>query len=236
LPRTLLVVDDAHQFGRPFAERMSERSRPDTKVLLISTVEEALQSSIICISPERCVEQLANALLNRRDEILPIIRRFDDRVGNSYFDMSYESRIQRAREEKKPWEFFWLLRGGWQTARREFESVKQFAHAADLLLLIASGQIASCDAGVPNEWLSQHALRAGIESASCEAALRQLCGLGLVLQADSARTKHISYAYRIVEESFRNSNFRAWPRFSGLFVECVLATEWSLRNANLMNW
>jgi hypothetical protein len=29
------------------------------------------------------------------------------------------------------------------------------------------------------------------------------------------RTKHISYAYRTVEESFRSTNFDAWPRLSG---------------------
>lgn len=41
LPRTraILVIDDAHLYGRPFAIRMSEVSAPETKVLLVSTVQ-----------------------------------------------------------------------------------------------------------------------------------------------------------------------------------------------------
>jgi hypothetical protein len=228
-PRVFLVVDDAHQFGRSFAERLSECSGADTRVLLISTVQEALQSRIICISPDRCVEQLANELLNRRDEILPIIQEYDDRVGNSYGDMSFEERVRQARKESKPWEFFWVLRGGWQTARREFESVKQFAHSADVLFLIAVGQIASCDAGVPYDWILQQARRASIGSRDIETAVGYLHRLGHVLRHDSIRTKHISYASRIVEESFRQSNILAWPRFSALFLDSILGNGWSLK-------
>src|SRR5262249_46470048 len=153
------------------------------------------------------------ALLLRRCELLPIIQQYDDRVSNSYGDMSFEDRMQQARKESKPWEFFWILRGGWQTASREFDSVKQFAHAPEILFLIAVGQIASCDAGIDDEWILQHGERAGIRCGNVETALRHLHELGLIIRHDSVRTKHISYAYRIVEESFHHSHFQSWTRF-----------------------
>jgi hypothetical protein len=228
-PPMIIVIDDAHRLGKPFANRMSELSNPDRKVLLVSTVQEPLLSHVICLSPEPCVNQLTKTLLHRRDELLPIVQQFDSRVGNRYHEISYESRLSQAKQERKPEEFFWVLRGGWQTAKREFESVKQFDGATDLLLLIALSQIASCDAGVPLEWIGHQAEKLGVAGSALERALEHLDRLGLVLLSESVRTKHINYAYRIVEESFRSSNFDAWPRMSGLFVECLLASGWSLR-------
>jgi len=227
--RALLVVDDAHLLGRPFAIRLSEVSGPETKVLLVSTVQQALQASVICISPGRCVERLATSLLPRREELLPVIRQYDDWVGNRYGDTPFEERIRQAQRESTPWEFFWVLRGGWQTARREFESVKQFAHAANILLFIAAGQIASCDAGVSDEWLLGHAQSAGIDNRQVETVLGYLRGLGLVLHQDTVRTKHISYAYRIAEESFGQANREVWSRLSQFVVNSVLTDGWSLK-------
>jgi hypothetical protein len=228
-PRALLVVDDCHLFGRSLAIRMSERAGSNLKVLLISTVQEAFHSNIICLSPQRCVEQLAAVILSRRDEVLPIVRQHDDRVGDGYHDTSYEGRVQQARQQKKPWEFFWVLRGGWRTASREFENVKQFAHAAATLQLTAVFQIVSCDAGVPYERIVNEAQRAGIEPSSLSAAIRHLRALGLVIQDDLVRTKHINYAYRIVEESCRATNSKDWPVFSRLLLACVLAPGWTLK-------
>jgi hypothetical protein len=227
--RAILVVDNAHLLGRSFANRISEVSGSETKVLLVSTVQEALQANVICISPKRCVERLATSFLPRREELLPVIRQYDDRVGNRYGDTAFEDRIQQAQKENTPWEFFWVLRGGWRTARREFDSVKQFAHAAEILLFIAAGQIASCDAGVSEGWLFEHAHRAGIDSRQLETSLGHLRGLALVLHQDTVRTKHISYAYRIAEESFGQTNREAWPRLNKFIAHSMLTDGWSLK-------
>lgn len=230
--RALLVVDDAHLFGGPFAMRMSEVSGPETKVLLVSTVEQASQASVICISPKRCVERLAMVLLPQREEVLPIIHRFDDRVGNRYGDTKFEERVRQAQRESTPWMFFWVLRGGWRTARREFESLSQFANAADVLLFIAAGQIASCDAGVSYEWLLSHAQNAGIDNGSLDKALGHLRRLGLVLHQDALRTKHITYAHRIAEECFGQGNRDTCSRLSQFIVKSVLADGWSLKGVS----
>jgi hypothetical protein len=107
--------------------------------------------------------------------------------------------------------------------------VKQFAHAAEILLFIAVGQIASCDAGVSYEWLLGHAQRAGIDNRQLKTALGHLRRLGLVLHQDTVRTKHISYAYRIAEESFGQTNREAWPRLDKFIAQSVLTDVWSLK-------
>ncbi|MFO0805493.1 MAG: hypothetical protein U0791_20505 [Gemmataceae bacterium] len=227
--RTLLVVDDAQVYGRSFVERMSEVSGPKLKVLLISTVQEVSHSSVICISPKRGVETLTAVLSRQREQLLPIIRQYDTRVGTHYFDQSFEDRLRQAGRENTPWEFFWVLRGGWQTARREFEGVKQFAHAVDVLFLVAIGQIASCDAGVTTDWVRERARGAGIGPKEADAALGNLCKLNIVQQQDFVRTRHISYAYRIVEESLQQSTRESRSRMARPIVDSLLGDGWSLR-------
>lgn len=227
--RTLLVVDDAQVYGRLFVERMSEVSGPELRVLMISTVQELSHSSAICLPPKRGVETLTAVLPAQRDRLLPIIRQYDTRVGTNYFDQPFEDRLRQAGRENTPWEFFWVLRGGWQTARRELESVKQFAHATDVLLIVAVGQIASCDAGVTTDWLRERARGAGIGPREVDVALGHLCKLNMIQQQDTVRTRHISYAYRIVEESLQQSTRESRTRMARPVVDALLGDGWSLR-------
>jgi hypothetical protein len=227
--RALMVIDDAHLLGRPFAIRMSEISGTESKVLLVSTVQDASQASVICIPPERCVAQIATSLLSRKKELLPIIRQYDDWVGDGYGNVSLEDRVRQAQKENTPEEFFWILRGGWRTAQREYDGVKQFAHATDVLLFIAVGQIASCDAGVTYEWLLGHAQRAGIGQRQLESALAYLRKLGVATQEDTVRSKHLSYAYRILEVALRQGDRSRWRALETFIVDTILTDGWSLK-------
>ena len=90
---SLLVVDDSHRFSAVLAERLSECASPSTRVLLISTVDDPRLAGTFCISPQQSVRELQSALLARRDEILPLVQVHDDRVGDRYMDISFESRL-----------------------------------------------------------------------------------------------------------------------------------------------
>jgi hypothetical protein len=231
IPRAgvVLVIDNAQVLGPSFANRISEASGPDTKVLLVSTVQDALQANSICVSPGPCVDRLASWLLPKRDAFLPVIRQYDTSVGNRYGDTSFEDRVQQARSARTPWEFFWILRGGWRTARREFQSLKQFPHAADILFFIAAGQIASCDAGVSHEWLLKQSERAGITGRQMEAALETLRLRHLVPQEDPLRTKHLSYARQFVQESFTLGNRDSWSHLGDFIANSMCWDGWSLK-------
>lgn len=210
--QSLLLVDDAQRFETDTVDRLSELATSKRKVLLVSTVEHASLSTIICVDPDKCVDELAGAFLARRAELLPILQQFDDNLGDRYHQTSIEDRIFVARRQNSAWAFFWFLRGGWQTANKELESVKQFPFAADVLCLIAVGQVVSCDAGVSLVWLIARAKTAQISETQLEQAVERLRQLKLLATSDEIRTKHLQYAFRILEQVFDHANKDLWPK------------------------
>lgn len=220
ITRKLLVVDDAQRFGRNLTNRLAELTSEDTKALLVSTVDDPLQSHLICISAPRCVGELKTAVMSRRSEILPIIQKYDD-VGDRYHDISFESRVYESGRQNTPWEFFWTLRGGWRTAGRELESLKQFPCTIEVLAIIALGQVASCDAGVPYDWVRDHASVSGIHETTLTKALHRLDKLRLTITTDVIRTKHISYARIVIAKSLKSDNFDSWTKLIPVAVSTI---------------
>lgn len=212
-----------------FAARLSEQSSSDRKVLLVSTVENTLLSQVICLSPEKCVHELTTALSQIGDALLPVVQQYDNRVGHRLGDMPLAHRLEQARNQKKPWEVFWIIRGGWQTARDEIESVRQFRGALEVLLWIATAQVASCDAGVPRDTLIAGLRGVGISEDVASVALTQLDRLGLILLEDSIRTKHLVYAYQVLEACLHSSKSGEWARLAPVVISCVLGTAWPLK-------
>ncbi len=228
----LLVVDDAQQYGKPFANRLAEASSGETKILLISTVTDRMLSSAICISPHACMNELKQAVLIRRCEFLPIVRRHDERVGDRYFDQSLEDRIEVCARQNTPWEFFWVLRGAWQTARREYDSLLQFPSAVDVLLTIAIGQVVTCDVGVTYDWLQNEADSHGMPEIKLKECLKRLEDLGLIICSDAIRTKHLQYAYALLEESSRKARIDSWPFLVSAYLRAFLDTTHSLKEVS----
>ena len=218
----LLVIDDAQRYGPHFANRISEISGKSTKVLLVSTIDTRLLPQVFCVRAEKVVDELKEAITIRSDEVLPIIKSYDDSVGDRYFETSFEKRIDESGHQKTPWEFFWFLRGGWQTAVREFESIKQFSSASDLLTTIAIGQIASCDAGVGFDWVKTHSQSIGISEDNIHRGFRHLEALGLITASNIIRTKHIRFASSVIERSLHHESVDSWHTTIAIFTKAVL--------------
>lgn len=209
---SVLVVDDAQQFGSSFVERLSEYSCETLKIIFTCTLADIVTPNPSCISPTSGIDKLKTSILERRNEILPIVQRFDDRVGDSYGNVSFEQRVDYCARQKTPWEFFWVLKGGWRTARAEYESLKQVSNANSLLTMIAFQQIGSCDAGLSREPLFSISGELGLTVEETNKAISHLAAMGLILISDDIfRTKHISYAHRIIEVSLHRENYVTWP-------------------------
>ncbi|KAB0669044.1 hypothetical protein F6V30_14510 [Oryzomonas sagensis] len=227
---SVLVIDDAQQFGAGFADRLSERSCEKLKVILTNTLADIVTPNPSCISPTSCVDELKNKILTRRDEILPIVQRFDDEISDRYMGTSFERRIDDCARQKTPWEFFWVLRGGWRTAREEYESLKQVPNANALVTAIAIRQISSCDAGISGKIISRISGELGLTGDEADKAISHLASLGLILISDDIfRTKHISYAHRIIETSLNTENQETWPSVIDMLVATVLDDNTSLQ-------
>jgi hypothetical protein len=143
-----------------------------------------------------------------------------------------ESRIRIAAREKKPWEFFWVLRGGWQTASREFSTLRQFPNANAVLAIIAIGQVVSCDAGVTREWLVRQAQAIGISESDVDKAIDRLDGVNVVIAGEELRTKHLQYAFQLLEETFTRANRSDWDPIRSVYVATVVDRTWSLKGAS----
>lgn len=230
--RRLLVVDDAQTLGRLVIARLAESASETLKVLLVSTVDQPQLATVICIHPAKCVDELSTALLNRRDELLLIVRSHDDRIGDRPFEVAIETRLHQSRRQKTPWAFFWFLRGGWNTAVREFSGLSQFAHAGDVLMIIAAGQIISCDGGVSKAWLVEHSQKLGLHIEDVDRALVKLNSLSVVEEGVVLRTKHIQYAYQLIDHFFGNSNRKEWSRLVPRYIDILIERRFSLKGVS----
>lgn len=226
----LLVIDDAQQYSDKFIERLIENSCASLKVLFTSTdIEVSVQTPAI-IDPIKAIREIKDNLILRKKELLPILQKFDDRIGDSYMDVSLERRLEHASQEKNPWNFFWVLRGGWQSANREFEGIRQFPKANLLLIVIAVSQISSCDAGIDRSLLIKRCKKHYISDREFKNAIDRLNSLSLIVISDGiCRTKHISYARQLIAQCFSHKYYQSWPELVNVVTDVLLVPDLPLK-------
>jgi hypothetical protein len=226
----VLVIDDAQQYSHEFIERLSERVSSTLKIIFTSTFIDFHIPSPALISPSLANKEIQNALIRRRKEVLPIVQNFDEDVNDSYMGTALENRLKQCSEQSSPWEFFWVLRGGWKTARKEFVRIKQVPNANLLLSIIAAKQIISCDAGLSRSCLTGFVEKTGLRSEEIAIALSRLDSLGLITISDEIlRTKHLSYADRLISECFSRKNYEAWPASVEMALKIILDDKVTLK-------
>lgn len=229
--KAMLVVDDSQQYGFAFAQRLSEISSSETKVLFMSTIDKPNLTNLTCISPEQGVDSLSRFVQENERLFFELMKANDSRVGNRRFDVSFERRFFDCKRQSTPWAFFWILRGGWQSATRELKSLSQFNNARQVLTIIAVGQELSCDAGVTQDWVKNQANQLDIPSGDVETSLYQLEKLGLIVSWDKFRTKHLSYARIVIEDALHHEQFETWEASIKCITNSILQSNFSLKGA-----
>ena len=119
--KKVLVIDDAQIFPLDFTARVAELADPDTKVIRVTTDAHAEASSAIRIPAQLAARTLGDDFRRRKEEILPIVQRYDSQVGDGYLDTPLERRINEAETSDTPWQFaLFVLRGvmGAEPAKR----------------------------------------------------------------------------------------------------------------------
>lgn len=201
---TLLLVDDGQLYSDHLKKRLAELASPTRLVLIVSTDPDAKASESIHISNTAAVETLAVAFRIRRDEILPIVQKFDDHVGESSLDTSIERRIALAAAEKTPWQMNFVMRGGWRTVRHELATLRDIDRADLLLVLIAVRQIASLDEPVDFDLLCKDATFLTRDVAWLTKSLDLLRRRRLVTSQGALRCAHIEVARVVLSSYFKN--------------------------------
>ncbi len=188
---TLHIIDDAHLTDARLL-RLAEEQTSSTRWLLSAhTVsdDKAALPGTVRINPEQAVAVIAAGLRANLKETQRIVQRVDDRVGDGIGDEWIEHRLAAAEKAERPWQFSFILGGGWRRASQSAEDAR--GAGADLILAAAAmHQLASRDARTSATDLQPLSDAAGIEAALQSQAIDWLVGHRLFLARDDLRCPH----------------------------------------------
>jgi hypothetical protein len=223
---SVIVVDDAHLTSADFRTRLLSMANDELKVIL--TVTDSTGSfhgeGLVETSPKRSVELLAKTVDDRKKALMPLITQLDDDIGNQYMKTPLSRRLSEAGQADTPWQFSFILTGGWRRARDELAAVRTYDGADWVLLAIAIGQIASLDQGITLPMLARMLKALNQPAARLARTLKVLRTRRMVIGKDHLRCPHLRYANIILQLMARRPD----PRLT-LLIRTTLESQPPLR-------
>jgi hypothetical protein len=233
--QTVAIVDDAQSMRPALVRHVQESAAPGALHVLLVTTEAVGLGTTVRLAAKRAVAELADSVGAMRDEVVPILRQLDPSIGDRALDVSFESRLAQAALEETPWQFGFVLRGGWREARSAVASLRDAARADLCLAALSVGQLITVDAGVDHEMLGR--LVAPLERSpewlgECleELRCRHRVGQGRTLRTPHARFAQVALGvvfddrrdperprlFEVVRGALRGDGWRAPPSFLGI--------------------
>lgn len=193
--RRLYLIDDAHLLKAHILCRIEDQAGPARLVLSThNAVERVSHRGAITVDAKRAVKTIAAALRTDICKTLEAVRLADDHVGERMMDTDLGERLDHAENiADRPWQFCFVLGGGWRRSRQAADSARS-ANADLILAAVAMRQLASRDArAVPDE-IVEVCERAGIETGMVDQGLEWLVKQRLIVGAADCRTPHQRFA------------------------------------------
>src|ERR1019366_7786459 len=232
LNRTVAVVDDAHLLSPGARHKLGASASDRVKVIIGYTSENPGDREAIEIAPSQAVAYIANDLRKRRAETLLAVRNIDSTVGDDYLQTRLEDRISDASDADRPWQFNFILTGGWLRARQQLAVLRDHDDADLLLGAVAINQICSLDADSSPDFLQQAGrtlLRndTWVETTSELLQQRRL----LIPGRQGFRCPHLRYANVVLRAIFVDRRSRRVEMLASL-VQTVLSQSPPLRGVS----
>jgi hypothetical protein len=209
--KRVLVIDDTQKFQDGFADRIAERASNRLRVIRATTDFGGEASSAFRLPSKAAVAVLAGEVRRRHTEILPIVRRYDPQVGDGYLDIPLERRIAVAEEANTPWQFAYILRGGWSQAKRALDNLRDFNRTDQLLFCVAVRQIVSLDEGCTPEEAMEGVARLGGDPGSVRDGLDLLRRQSAILPGLPIRCPHIQAAIVVLHRFLTDRSDPVFP-------------------------
>lgn len=188
---TLYIVDDAHLTRPALLSELEERATVSRWVLSAYTISEDKGGfpGAIQLDAKRAVRVIAEGLRASPEATLAAVRRADDRIGDRPGDEQLDLRLEQAAEQALyPWQFCFILGGGWRRASALASSAR--AAGADLVLAAAAiRQLAARDAHCSRQALLQ-LVGGALPNSDGNAAIAWLVAQRFLLSADDLRCPH----------------------------------------------
>lgn len=202
--KSLYLIDDAQVYPEQFINDVCRQARPNRKVLLAKTVSDRMDSEDIVLTNKDAVSVLFREFNQRKDEIWPIVKKCDDSVGVNMMDIPIEQRLNSAKEAKTPWQFNYILRGGWKSMIGLYESISGHGDYDLLAASIAVFQLLKLDKPVDLAYINDAFKRCKFDFGWNKSDIDYLVQKRVVLSADEIRIVHLESA-KIIASLFFDS-------------------------------
>lgn len=193
--KALFIIDDAQTLSDGLLDFITRQSRDNRKVLLAKTISDKTNSDSVILTKKDAVNILYREFLNRKDEIWPIVKRYDNKIGVNFSDLPIERRLEAARKANTPWQFTYILRGGWSSMKEWYSSVYERNNCELLAAAIATFQILQLDKAVNFDRLCEEIQTVSSNKYKWSSSdLDLLIDRKIVLSKDNVRIVHLESA------------------------------------------
>lgn len=197
----LYLIDDAHLLKPYELTRIEERTGPNRLVLSThNAIDHATHRGAVVLDAKRAVKTIATALRANLPETLEAVRLADDNIGEHMMDADLEERLAHAESEaERPWQFCFILGGGWRRAKQAADSAR--VAGVDLILaVVAIRQMVSRDARANSEEIAKVSESVGIGADYIQRGLDWLVKQRLIISYTDCRTPHQRFASVVLKQ------------------------------------
>ncbi len=195
---SLYLVDDAQVYSDSFLSSLQNQARSNKKVVFAKTVGNDINYDTVLLTNSDSVKLITKDFLSRKAEIQPIVSSIDDTVGVNFMQEPIERRIKAASVSLTPWQFAYVLRGGWKQIRELYIAVSNHNNNDLLLAMIAMFQILYLDKPVDLDKLVQTLHEKGFNYAWDINDIEFLVKKYIILSKEDIRIVHLEGAKRII--------------------------------------
>lgn len=204
--QSLYIVDDAQSLKENAINSLKGFARPNLKIIFAGTNSSEIQPDSILLTNQDSVEILYSDFLKRKKEIIPIVHTLDSSVGENFAEQPIEWRLEKAKKASTPWQFNYILRGGWQTMNEQYQSICLHNDCDLLAAIIATFQILKLDSPVNFSWLCNFVREINSSYAWDNNDLDFLINNRIVLSSYDTRIVHLESANFIVYNFIKSSS------------------------------
>lgn len=111
------MIDDAQSVPDDTLREILEAAEPDRWVLVVSTADVQGPAPVVRMVQKRAVATLHAELSKDLPALTRHVSRVDPIVGRGFHDESVVPRLRVAAKQRTPWQFCFVLAGGWRRVK-----------------------------------------------------------------------------------------------------------------------
>jgi hypothetical protein len=219
----LYIIDDAHLLKPHVLHRIEDQARAGRLVLSThNAVEPVSHRGAVTLDAKRAVRTIASALRADLANTLEAVRLADDDVGERMMDTDLSERLDQAEvASDRPWQFCFVLGGGWRRSRQAADASR--AANTDLILAaVAMRQLAYRDARAVPEEIRKVCACAEIEASVVNRCLGWLAEHRLIVSTADCRSPHQRFAAVVLNRILEGQDKQGRKKVASM-IEGVLA-------------